>query len=160
MKAKGNRTAFKIKFEPSSFGWHGVEPKEYHLGSQQQAGMRWRGVARYSFATPPELPAQFALRYFELEPGGYSRLEKHAHIHLIFVLRGHGKALVGERLFDLQPFDLLYVPPWTPHRWINEGEEPFGFLCPVDAERDRPQPLSAEEWEALKRNPTTAPYVF
>ena len=45
-------------------------------------------------------------------------------------------------------------------RWVNAGEEPWGFLCTVDAERDRPQPVDDAEWEALKADPATAPFIF
>jgi S-methyl-1-thioxylulose 5-phosphate methylthiotransferase len=78
----------------------------------------------------------------------------------VVALRGVGRALVGQLVFDLHPFDAVRVTPLTPHRWLNEGEEAFGFLCPVDRERDRPQPLRDHEWDALRANPITAPYVF
>ena len=78
----------------------------------------------------------------------------------MIVLRGTGKALVGDTVVELKPFDAVYVQPMTPHRWINEGADAFGFLCPVDAERDRPQPLDADERDALRSNPVTAPYAF
>jgi len=81
-------------------------------------------------------------------------------VHLVVVVRGRGRALVGERVFELQPLEIVYVPPLVPHRWVNPYSEPFGFLCTVDAERDKPQPVSDEEWDALRANPETAPYVF
>lgn len=144
----------KLRFDPESFRWQGIDPRPYKEPSQPGD---FEGVARYVLAD--QLPADFALRYFELEPGGYSSLEKHRHIHLVIVIRGAGRALVGDELYELQPFDAVYVPPMTPHRWINEGAEPFGFLCPVDSGRDRPQPLGADELDALRSNPATAPYV-
>jgi len=150
----------KIPFDGTAFRWRGVEAELYKFSLGDQAGMGWRGVTRYTIGGPPGLPSHFQLRYFELAPDGYSSLEKHTHVHFIIVIRGKGKALVDRQVFDLQPLDVLYVPPNTPHRWINEGNETFGFLCPVDAERDPPQPVSDEEWQTLKRDPTTAPYVF
>jgi S-methyl-1-thioxylulose 5-phosphate methylthiotransferase len=141
----------KLRFDPESFCWQGIEPRPY----KERGG--FEGITRYVLGD--QLPAAFALRYFELEPGGYSSLEKHAHIHLVIALRGVGKALVGDTVLDLQPFDALYVPPMTAHRWINEGTEPFGFLCPVDAERDRPQRLEDDELRALRSDPATAPYA-
>ena len=63
-------------------------------------------------------------------------------------------------VFELEPFDAVYVAPETPHRWMNSGDQPFGFLCPVDSSRDRPQSLDEDEWAALRANPATAPYVF
>jgi quercetin dioxygenase-like cupin family protein len=122
--------------------------------------MGWKGVTRHTLASRPAVPAAFELRYFELEPGGYSSLEKHRHIHFVTAVRGSGRALVGERVVDLSPFDAVYVGSLEPHRWVNERDEPFGFLCPVDAERDPPQPLDDDEWERLRANPVTAPYVF
>ncbi|GBC93561.1 hypothetical protein HRbin15_02060 [bacterium HR15] len=149
-----------VPFDADAFAWAGVLAREYKEHAGDARGMGWKGIKRYGLGRPPLVPAQFALRYFEIEPGGYSSLEKHHHVHLVVVIRGRGKALVGTRVFDLKPFDLIYVPPDTPHRWINPYTEPFGFLCPVDAERDRPQPLSDEEWETLRQNPETAPWVF
>jgi S-methyl-1-thioxylulose 5-phosphate methylthiotransferase len=142
----------KLSFDPESFRWQGVEPRPYKQGGG------FEGVTRYVLAG--EMPASFALRYFELEPGGYSSLEKHRHVHFVIVVRGAGKALVGETVVELEPLDAVYVPPMTPHRWINEGEKPFGFLCPVDSERDRPQPLDEAERDALRSSPATARYAF
>lgn len=150
----------KIAFDPATFTWEGIPPREYKFNTGDQRGMGWQGITRFTFGRPPGMPAQFELRYFELDEGGYSSIEKHQHIHMIMILRGHGKAIIGDAVIDLAPMDVVYVPPATPHRWINAGSEPFGFLCPVDAERDAPAPLSDEEWAALRANPATAPYVF
>ena len=75
-------------------------------------------------------------------------------------IRGSGRALVGITMIELAPFDTVHVPPMTPHRWLNAGSEPFGFLCTVDRDRDRPQPVSDAEWPALRAQPATSPYVF
>jgi quercetin dioxygenase-like cupin family protein len=122
--------------------------------------MAWKGVTRRTLARPSDLPAGFEVRYFELEAGGYSSLERHEHAHFVVALRGAGRALVGTEVIDFGPFDTVHVPPMTPHRWINQGDGPFGFLCTVDRDRDRPQPVSDAEWDQLKADPATAPYVF
>lgn len=155
----GWQSGRKLEFDPEKFRWVGLGGRAYKA-TDGRRGMGWSGMTRFVLGPPPEAPVAFELRYFELEPGGYSSLEKHRHIHFIVVLRGQGKALVGTRIFSLKPYDVVYVPPGVPHRWVNDGPEPFGFLCPVDAERDRPEPLSDAEWEALRKNPATAPYVF
>jgi quercetin dioxygenase-like cupin family protein len=149
-----------IPFDAAQFQWQGIVPVQYKEHAGDARGLGWRGVTRYSLGRPPYIEASFALRYFEIAPDGYSSLEKHAHVHLVVVVRGRGRALVGERVFELQPLDIVYVPPLMPHRWVNPYSEPFGFLCTVDAERDKPQPVSDEEWDALRANPETAPYVF
>jgi quercetin dioxygenase-like cupin family protein len=142
----------KVRFDKDQFRWEGIEQRPY------KEGEGFEGIVRYALAD--QLPAAFQLRYFELEPGGYSNLEKHGHVHFVVALRGVGKALVGEDVVELEPFDAVYVPQLTPHRWLNHGSEPFGFLCPVDSERDRPQRLEKAELEMLRANPLTAPYAF
>lgn len=150
-----------IGFDPAAFRWAGIAEQGYKGGVGAERGMGWEGVKRHTLAAPsPILPAAFETRYFELEPGGYSSLEKHRHVHVVMVLRGVGRALVGDRVHALAAFDSVRVPPLVPHRWLNAGEEPFGFLCTVDADRDRPRGLDDEEWERLRSDPITAPYVF
>lgn len=150
----------KVAFNPETFRWDGVPPRTYKFALGDERGMGWKGVTRNTLGGAASMPAGFEFRYFEFARDGYSSLEKHTHVHLIVVIRGKGKALVGDRVFDINPFDAIYVPPNTPHRWMNDGAEPFGFLCPVDAERDHPVPLSDEEWASLEANPVTAPYIF
>jgi quercetin dioxygenase-like cupin family protein len=151
----------RLPFDPQRFRWARVEAKEYKsAAASAPRGMAFNDVTRFTLGAPEELPAAYELRYFEFEPGGYSSLEKHRHSHFVIVLRGEGRALVGHRVLDCRPFDAVHVPPLTPHRWINAGSEPFGFLCPVDRDRDRPQPVDDTEWEELKDDPVTAPYVF
>lgn len=136
-------------FDSEAFAWEGVAPRAYKLGGSSAAGAAWKDVVRHTLTGSPGDPAAFQLRYFEIGPGGYSSLEKHRHVHTILVLRGAGVVVVGREVFRVGPFDILSVPPSTPHQFVNDGREPFGFLCPVDAERDAPQPLTVEELDAL-----------
>ena len=149
-----------ISFDPSGFRWRGVEERAYKFSAGDERGMGWRGVTRMTLARAAEIGSGFELRYFEIEPGGYSSLEKHRHAHFVVVLRGRGRALVGAQVVTCRPFDAVYVPSLAPHRWMTAGEEPFGFLCTVDRDRDRPQPLPDDEWAELKANPETSRFIF
>ncbi len=82
--------------------------------------------------------ADFDLRYFEIEPGGYTSLEKHLHTHVIIAARGAGVLITDELRDDLKPMDVAYVKPLEVHQLRNESDAPFGFFCIVDRERDRP----------------------
>ncbi len=82
--------------------------------------------------------ADFDLRYFEVEPGGYTSLEKHLHTHVILVARGRGILITDQLRADLKPMDVAYVRPLQVHQLRNESDQPFGFFCIVDRERDRP----------------------
>ncbi len=129
---------------------------------------RWEGVPVYPYKDAPADWAQaircvligggqeatdFHLRYFELAPGGYTSLEKHDHAHVIVTLRGKGTVIAGDRRFDVTFLDTVYIAPLTPHQLINNGTEPFGFFCIVDAVRDRPRSLSATDIGRLRSNP-------
>lgn len=141
------------QFDRPAFAWHGVSPQVYKLGGGSSPGTAWRDVVRYTLVGAAGEPAAFHLRYFEIGPGGFSSLEKHAHVHSVVVLRGTGHVVVGTEVFTVAPFDLIYVPPRTAHQFVNIGEEPFGFLCPVDAARDPPQALTDDELQDLLGDP-------
>ncbi|HVS03854.1 MAG TPA: cupin domain-containing protein, partial [Thermoanaerobaculia bacterium] len=100
----------------------------------------WRGVSRHRLAGGAGWPLAFETRYFELEPGGFTSLEEHDHAHCVVVLRGSGSVILGETERAVGAGDVVYVAPRHPHQFRNGGAEPFGFLCVVDAERDRPRP--------------------
>lgn len=142
-----------LAFRPD-FSWEGVEARRY---KDREGG--WLGVVRQVLVGESGEGTPFHVRYFEVAPRGYSSLEKHAHHHVVICLRGRGKAVVGTEVYEMKPFDAVFVGAWTPHQFLAEGEEPFGFLCVVAAERDRPQPLSPEEIETLRKNPKTAQVI-
>jgi len=144
-----------VRFDPATFRWEGVAPRAYKDEPGAARGMGWQGVSRTTLVREP-----VELRYFEFAPGGFSSLEKHAHVQAVVAVRGRGQALIGAEVVELAPLDVVETPPWAPHRWMCTGEEPFGFLCTVEPERDRPQPLDDAEWEALRADPLTAPFAF
>lgn len=88
--------------------------------------------------------AAFEARYFELEPAGYTSFERHRHVHLVVVLRGRGRVRLGVEWADIGPGDVVRVSAGQPHQFVNPGEEPFGILCVVDKERDRPILLDSD----------------
>ncbi|MCG2710061.1 MAG: hypothetical protein L6246_07085 [Thermodesulfovibrionales bacterium] len=56
-----------------------------------------------------------------------------------FRVRGKGKAMIGKKLYEMNFMDTLYISPNTPHQLSNPFGEPFGFLCIVNAKRDKPR---------------------
>jgi quercetin dioxygenase-like cupin family protein len=80
----------------------------------------------------------FQVRYFEIAPAGFTTLEHHRHEHAVVVLRGRGEVRLGDAWHEVGFGDVVYVAPDEVHQLRNPGAEPFGFLCMVDAERDRP----------------------
>lgn len=145
----------KKKFDKESFSWLGVAAASYAAENSDGAGRSWRDTSRHIIKGREE-GGRFDVRYFEVAEGGFTSLECHEHIHSVICVRGQGYAVVGETVADIEPFDHIYVPPQTAHQFVNSGSEPFGFLCIVDSERDRPRALTAAELAALRTNPLTA----
>ena len=60
---------------------------------------RFRGVTRQTLlgGENDESSLNCLTRYFEIEPGGHSSLERHRHPHAVLVLRGRGRVLLGRR---------------------------------------------------------------
>ncbi|HEU4548755.1 MAG TPA: cupin domain-containing protein [Rhizomicrobium sp.] len=99
------------------------------------------------------------LRYFEVAPGGYSTLERHEHTHGVMILRGEADVLVGGEVRPVKQFDLVRIPPMTWHQFRTRGDEPMGFLCMVNVERDKPQLPTPDELEQLKADPAVAAFL-
>jgi quercetin dioxygenase-like cupin family protein len=123
-----------LKF--NGFRWDGVPVREYKTGD-----VPYRDVTRQTLLGEGagEAPFNFVTRYFEIQPGGYSTLERHQHPHAVVVIRGQGRVMLGDRSYDIAPFDCVYVSPGVGHQFRATGAEPLGFLCTVDRVRDRPE---------------------
>ena len=99
------------------------------------------------------------LRYFEVAAGGYSTLERHEHTHGVMILRGQADVLVGGEVRPVKQFDLVRIPSMTWHQFRTTGDEPMGFLCMVNVERDKPQLPTADELDTLKGDPVVAGFL-
>ncbi|MEM1539358.1 MAG: cupin domain-containing protein [Candidatus Bathyarchaeia archaeon] len=73
----------------------------------------------------------FAMRLFELEPGGYSPFHSHPWEHEVFILEGEGVIIsdCGQRKIKLG--DAIFIPPNEKHQFRNNGEKTLKFLCMV-----------------------------
>ena len=94
-----------------------------------------------------------------MAPGGNTTLERHEHAHAVIIERGRGKCLVGDRIFDVAEHDLVHVPSLTWHQFQSSADEPLGFLCMVNAARDRPQLPSPEDLAHLREDSAIADFI-
>lgn len=85
----------------------------------------------------------FALREFEVAPGGYTPRHSHPYEHEVFVLEGEGTVLEGERIHPLKAGDVVFVAPHDVHQFRNTGTAPFKFLCVVPNSSSQ-QPVTPE----------------
>ncbi len=73
----------------------------------------------------------FAMRHFEVAPGGYTPRHSHPYEHEVFVLEGTGVVYEGDQEHRLAPGDVVLVVPGEVHQFRNTGEVPLKFLCLV-----------------------------
>jgi quercetin dioxygenase-like cupin family protein len=141
-----------FKSMPDGFRWESVEHKPY----KEDERTLFADISRQTLFSRPDLAGE--LRYFEVAAGGYSTLERHEHVHAVLILRGGGQALVGDRVFTLGQNDLVTVPPMTWHQFRADAEQALGFLCMVDAVRDKPQLPSEADLAGLMSDPAVAKF--
>jgi quercetin dioxygenase-like cupin family protein len=135
------------------YRWAGVEHKPY----KEDERALFKDVSRQVLFSRPDLAGE--LRYFEVAPGGFSTLERHEHVHGVMVYRGAGQALVGDQVVTVAQGDLVTVPPMTWHQFRAAVDQPLGFLCLVDAQRDKPQLPSEADLAALIALPAVAAFL-
>jgi quercetin dioxygenase-like cupin family protein len=71
----------------------------------------------------------FAMREFEVAPGGHTPKHFHDYEHEVYVLAGRGEVVDGDRRRPLAPGDVVFVSPNDVHQFCNTGSEPMRFLC-------------------------------
>ncbi len=116
------------------YDWEGRDSQTY----KDDDTLPFRGVRRVELLGGNGERTHFDLRYFELSPGGYTSLEKHLHTHVIIGARGRGLLRRDDVEQPLEEHDIAYIEPLSIHQLTNPGDEPFGFYCLVDRDRDRP----------------------
>jgi len=73
----------------------------------------------------------FAMRMFEIEPGGNTPLHTHPHEHEVFVLAGAGVFVHKGLNHPIGPDDVVFVPGGHEHCFRNTGDATLRFLCLV-----------------------------
>lgn len=143
------------RFRPfrKDFRWEDVD----RLAYKDDGEAPFRDVTRQVLFASPDLMGE--LRYFEVGAGGFSSLERHRHVHAVMILRGAGRCLVGTEIRAVSPYDLVTVPPLTWHQFRAAADAPLGFLCLVNAERDRPEPPSPDDLATLCADPAIAAFL-
>ena len=75
----------------------------------------------------------FAMRMFEIQPGGHTPLHSHTHEHEVFVLDGEGVFVCEGKEHRIAAEYVILVPGGTEHQFRNSGDSVLRFLCLVPA---------------------------
>jgi len=117
-----------------NFSWRGIRKEVYKSDDGS-----WSGISKQVLIGSHAESANLHVRYFEIFPGGYSSLECHDHEHVIICVKGQGIAKTGRRKIRMGFMDTVFVASGVVHQLTNPFDAPFGFLCIVTAERDKPR---------------------
>jgi quercetin dioxygenase-like cupin family protein len=73
----------------------------------------------------------FAMRQFDVAPGGHTPRHSHPYEHEVFVLEGEGVVYEGDQPHRLKAGDVVFVKPDEVHQFRNTGATTMKFLCLV-----------------------------
>ena len=83
--------------------------------------------------TPRNGAPNFAMRIFEVAPGGHTPLHHHPYEHEIYVMEGQGTVWRDGKEASIKPGDVLYIPADEQHQFKNAADKPFKFMCLIPA---------------------------
>lgn len=99
-----------------------IESKDVDMAGAAGTKVRW-------LIGDADGAANFAMRMFEIGPGGHTPRHQHDYEHEIYVLEGEGTALEGDQQNALKAGDVVYVRPNEVHQFRNDGDAPMKMLC-------------------------------
>jgi quercetin dioxygenase-like cupin family protein len=73
----------------------------------------------------------FAMRHFEVSPGGHTPHHTHAWEHEVFILQGEGAVVAEDGEHPLSAGTVVFVPGGEEHHFENRGDETLSMLCLV-----------------------------
>jgi len=111
------------------FVWDGARTRVYR-GEASGATETW-------LIGKAEKAENFAMRYYELQPGGHSADEHHPYDHGILFVRGAGEVKLGDAVEPIAQGDVVYIAPDEQHQIRNTGSEVLGWLCIIPARRHK-----------------------
>ena len=77
----------------------------------------------------------FAMRRFEVAPGGSTPYHTHDWEHEVYVLEGDAVAVSKDGETAIGPGSVLLVEPNEVHSFKNTGDRPLVFLCLIPLQK-------------------------
>ncbi len=84
-----------------------------------------------NLATPENVGSvNLALREFRMEPGGAGERHRHERMeHVFIIIEGHVMVVCDDERYNLEPGDVIYIPPGVEHYFSNTGRSPVYILA-------------------------------
>ena len=71
----------------------------------------------------------FAMRLFEVSPGGHTPYHTHDWEHEVFVVEGEGEVQIDGQTYPVKKDTVVFVEPNQKHCFKNTGEGILKFIC-------------------------------
>ncbi len=95
----------------------------------------------------------FAMRMFEVEPGGFTPYHQHPYEHEVYILEGTGVFVTEEEELPFEPGHVLYADPDMMHQFRNTGSTLVRFLCLIPHQAPaKPEKKAVNPFAAGKAN--------
>ena len=101
-----------------------VEPQDVAEEGASDVAVRW-------LISRPEGAPNFAMRLFEVRPGGYTPLHEHSWEHEVYIIEGEAEVISKSGPQGLATGDAVLVLPGETHQFRNAGTSPARFLCMI-----------------------------
>ena len=100
------------------------EVREYSLTKEGARGIKVKYLLHKGVGAK-----RMQLRLFTIEVGGFTPLEKHAHEHEVYMLKGKALVKGGDKEVLVTRGSAIFIPSYEEHRFENVGGEEVEFLC-------------------------------
>ena len=105
-----------------------IEAKDIEGKGAEGVKIRW-------LITGEDGAQNFAMRHFEIAPGGHTPFHEHEWEHEVFILSGEGIVREGDKEHRITAGDVIFAPAYEEHQFINTGTGTFSFLCLIPMEK-------------------------
>ena len=89
-----------------------------------------KGIRFYPLITSKDGAPNFAMRVFEINPGGYTPKHRHDWEHEVYIISGSGYVLQGEKKIKIKKDNCIFVEPNELHQF-QAGENGMSMICIV-----------------------------
>lgn len=110
-------------------GFKCIPASEVKLETPQETGAE--GIKVRWLIKEEDGAPNFAMRLFELQPGGHSPLHSHDWEHEVYILEGQCRVTCKNQNKTATAGYVVYVPPNEKHQFANSGKSVLKFLCLV-----------------------------
>jgi quercetin dioxygenase-like cupin family protein len=102
-----------------------IEEEKVTIAGSTGVTVRW-------LITKNDGATRYAMRRFEIQPGGKIELHSHPEEHEIYVLSGKARVFNDEGYETTSVSgDILFIPPFKKHGYETLSNVPFIFLCVI-----------------------------